>query len=404
MTRAAHATIAVIGGGPAGASAARELVRLGIDTVLLEQSDGSGSPVGECLAPSINPLLQRLGVDHVLAAAGAVPSYGNRSSWGGDGSAADRDFLREPFGHGWHLDRPAFNRRVLDAAETAGVPVWRRNRVASLERTNGVWQIRITSPDGPRLLHAGMLIDASGRRAVVARRERVRRHTFDSLIAGVGFLGTDGHTTPFYDATTLIEAVADGWWYAALLPDQRLAVTWFTDPDLLAASAAWRPAGWWALLLGSDLVGHLVASRDYRIPQRIGVFAAGSSLLSRPTGDGWIAAGDAAAAHDPLSSHGIGSALAGGTWAARAVAATLGGDGTAFTSYGERLLADYARYLWTRSSYYADERRWPDKPFWERRHGGALPPPAPVQGGVMGRGSSGLSTTPTSRGRLPPIR
>ena len=175
----------------------------------------------------------------------------------------------------------------------------------------------------------------------------------------------------------MIEAAAAGWWYAALVPGQRLAVAWFTDPDLLAASAAWRPAGWWALLRTSGLVGQLVATHGYGMPERIGVFAAGSSLRTPATGDGWIAAGDAAAAYDPLSSHGIGSALAGGASAARAVVATLGGDVTAFLAYRERLLADYARYLWARSAYYADERRWPDRPFWKRRHDNGQPVPIP---------------------------
>lgn len=371
MTRSECTAVAVIGGGPAGASAALELARLGIETVLVEQSDGSGSPFGECLAPSANPLLRRLGLDDLLRTSGALPSYGNQSSWGGDGSLADRDFLREPLGHGWHLDRSAFNRALLDTVKTAGVPIWRQNRVTSLERIEGVWQVRTTSPDGGGMLKTGMLVDASGRRAVVARRAGVRRRTFDSQVAAVGFLDADGHAAPLHDARTTIEAAVDGWWYAALLTNQRLAVAWFTDPDLLAASAAWRPAGWWERLRTSDLAGQLVASHGYEIPQRIGVLAAGSSLLTRPMGDGWIAAGDAAAAHDPLSSHGIGSALAGGRWAARAVAATLGGDDTAFTAYRERLLADYARYLWARHVYYADERRWPGTPFWGRRHGDA---------------------------------
>ena len=80
-------------------------------------------------------------------------------------------------------------------------------------------------------------------------------------------------------------------------------------------------------------------------------------MLTQPEGEGWIAAGDAAAAHDPLSSHGIGSALDGGRRAARAVAAPLRGDDTAFPTYKERLLADYTRYLWTRNAYYRNERR-----------------------------------------------
>jgi flavin-dependent dehydrogenase len=221
------------------------------------------------------------------------------------------------------------------------------------------------------VLHATIIVDATGRHGLVARHEGIRRRTFDGQVAAVGFLHALGDAPPMHDATTLIEAAADGWWYAALLPNRQIAVAWFTDPDLLAARAAWRPASWWNLLRASDHVWRLVQAHGYEPPQHIDILAAGSSLLTTPAGDGWIAAGDAAAAHDPLSSHGIGSALAGGRRAARSVAAALGGDDTAFTTYRERLLTDYARYLWTRHKYYRDERRWPDSPFWERRHGSA---------------------------------
>ncbi len=367
----ARATVAVLGGGPAGASAALELTRRGIDTVLLEQSDGSGSPVGECLAPSANPLLQQLGIADLLPASGAIPSYGNRSAWGGDGSMAERDFLRDPHGHGWHLDRPAFNRALLDAAETAGATVWREHRVTSIERISTNWRITTTSPDGAGELHASMLIDASGRQALMARHEQIRHRAVDSQVAAVAFLNPDSHAAPLQDATTIIEAAEHGWWYAALLPNQQLVVAWFTDPDLLAEHAAWRPEGWWNLLQSSDLVANLLAAHGSAIPQQIDIFAARSSLLTKPTGDGWIAAGDAAAAYDPLSSHGIGSALAGGRNAARALAATLDGDSAAFTTYRDRLLADYTHYLCTRHAYYADEQRWPTAPFWSRRHGTA---------------------------------
>jgi len=369
VTKSERATVAVLGGGPAGASAALELARLGIATVLIEQSGGRGSAAGECLAPSANPLLRQLGLEDVLRASEAIPSYGNRSSWGGDGAVADRDFLRDPFGHGWHLDRPAFNRALLDTVESAGVSVWRQNRITSIERASGNWQIGTTSPDGEGILHPSMLVDATGRRALMARRGRVRRRTLDSQVAAVALLDADGHAALLLDTTTTIEATPGGWWYAALLPSQRLAVAWFTDPDLLAEHVAWRPEGWWNLLRSSALVGPLVTEHGYDRPQQIDVFAAGSSLLTQPTGDGWIAAGDAAASYDPLSSHGIGSALAGGRSAARAIAATLAGDTTAFLAYRDRMFAHYARYLCTRHAYYADERRWPNSPFWQRRHG-----------------------------------
>ena len=237
------------------------------------------------------------------------------------------------------------------------------------------FRITTSSPNGEQTVHATMLVDATGRRALLARHHHLRRRTLDSQIAAIAFLTPNNHTAPLCDATTTIEATQDGWWYAALLPDHRLAVVWFTDPDLLAKQTAWRPAGWWNLLSTTDLVGPLVTTHDYEIPRQIDIAPAGSSVLTQPTGDGWIAAGDAAASYDPLSSHGIGSALASGRSAARAIAATLTGDPTAFPTYRDNLLASYTHYFYTRHAYYAGEPRWPTSPFWLRRHG-AQPPSA----------------------------
>ena len=368
MTKSERAIVAVLGGGPAGASAALELARLAIETVLIEQSDGSGSPVGECLAPSANPLLRQLGLEDVLRASGAVPSYGNRSSWGGDGAVADRGFLRDPFGHGWHLDRPAFNRALLDTVESAGVPVWRQNRVTAIERTTGSWQISTASPEGEGILHSSMLVDASGRRALMARREQLRRRTLDSQVAAVGFLDADAGAAPLpgHDHHHRGSPRTAGGTRRCSQPAARGSMVYRSRSARRACGLA--SGRLVESVAFSHLVGRLVAAHGYGIPQRIEVFAASSSLLTHPTGDGWIAAGDAAASYDPLSSHGIGSALACGRSAARAVAATLDGDTTAFTTYRDRLLADYTHYLCTRHAYYADERRWPTSPLWRRRH------------------------------------
>ena len=63
-----------------------------------------------------------------------------------------------------------------------------------------------------------------------------------------------------------------------------------------------------------------------------------------------------------------------------AVAATLAGDDTAFAAYSERVFAGYARYLWARHAYYADEQRWPDSPFWRRRHAASSAPADKTRG------------------------
>ena len=188
---------------------------------------------------------------------------------------------------------------------------------------------------------------------------------FDPLVAAVAIL--DVGTSDRRDATTLIEAMDCGWWYSALLPNGRLVAAWFTDPDLLAQCAPWRPLAWWSLLQASEATRAWVGLHGSEPPQKVRIVPATSALLPQLAGDGWIAAGDAAAAFDPLSSHGIGSALAGGKRAAVAAAAALAGDLGPTRGYTDTTLANYAHYLVLKHAYYAAERRWPDAPFWQRR-------------------------------------
>lgn len=359
--------VVVIGGGPAGAVTAFSLARAGVPVLVLEQTDGTGNPIGETLAPSATPLLQRLGVFDAVLTTRPLPCHGNRSAWGGDGTLTEHDFLCELYGNGWHLDRPAFNAALLGAAVGAGATCWRRTRFRHAERVpGGRWCLETDHPTGTRRVEADIVIDASGRRAVFARQQGARRTALDRQVAVVALLDPAG--APLRDSATLIEATAAGWWYSAMLPDGCLATAFFSDPDLLAADRSWRRTGWRALLAASPHTRQRVADHGDVLSRPLRVTAARNEVLVPLSGDGWLAVGDAAAAYDPLSSHGIGSALAVGGRAAATVIAHLGGDSGAFTAYAERITTGYATYLHLWRAYYADERRWPTAPFWHRRH------------------------------------
>ena len=100
------------------------------------------------------------------------------------------------------------------------------------------------------------------------------------------------------------------------------------------------------------------------------VVAACSSRSPIVTADGWVAVGDAAAAFDPLSSLGVAWALESGLMAAAAIDGRLRGrpDGIRSGVMCATSSRGFIRYLEMRADYYGRERRWPDSPFWRRRH------------------------------------
>jgi flavin-dependent dehydrogenase len=359
--------VAIVGGGPAGAATALVLARAGARVLLLERGPPEGDKVGECLAPSATPLLHRLGVFDAFLDTDPLPCHGNRAAWGDGGRLTAHDFINDPHGHGWHIARGRFERMLLDAARAAGAFIHTGCGAVGFWREDGRWRLSTAAPRGGSPVAAGVLVDASGRSSVVARHLGARRLHEDRLVSVVSFLAPALDAAA--DSTTLIEAVPAGWWYSAALPDGRLAIAYFTDPDLLAARRLWTADGWWEALRSAPHTLARVEASRYRPQQPPRVVAAGSARLDRMWGAGWLAVDDAAASFDPLSSHGIATALAGGRRAAAAILANLGGADRSFAAYADHITTAFTRYLVLRSAYYRDEQRWPDAPFWRRRHG-----------------------------------
>ena len=96
--------VAVIGGGPAGAVAARVLAQAGVDNLLVDARSPEGFRVGESLVPAARTILTELGLWDRFLGSDHVPCYGNMAAWGSS-ELVEMDFIRSPYGHGWHLDR-----------------------------------------------------------------------------------------------------------------------------------------------------------------------------------------------------------------------------------------------------------------------------------------------------------
>ena len=352
--------VAIIGGGPAGCAAGLSLrshaPALGV--VLLEASDYETPRIGETLPPLSRRLLEHLGVWDAFRRQNHREVHGTAAAWG-SAVPEDRDFLFTAQGNGWHLDRAAFDALLADEAELRGVTLLRQTRVRRAERKESLWTLHTGGGDS---LTARFLVDATGSSAAFARRCGARFVASDRL-AGFARLFEEKET---HDPRTLVEAVSDGWWYTAGLPGGLRIAACLTDADLARQLRLGEPACWTRRLEATERVRELLRGARPRGP--VIVRATQSRRLEPAAGDGWLAVGDAASLFDPLSSQGILKGLRSGIFASYAIGDLLTkGDERGLTRYGRYVREEFESYSRVRARYYAEERRWPESPFWQRR-------------------------------------
>jgi flavin-dependent dehydrogenase len=347
--------IAIVGGGIAGCAAALSLAGSGQSVVMLAPPDDGADRFGEFLSPAANVLLRDLGVAETFASGPHRPANASFSAWGSD-LLAERNAIVHVDGPGHVLDRPLFDRMLRRTVEQRGIAIVPCAVESAMQDGDGWHLADIT---------ARFVLDCSGRAAVVARHAAVRRRE-DRLIAAGAFL-RQGDDTVEPTPATLIEAVPEGWWYASLLPDKRLSIALFGDSDILPRGLAQDLAAWRDRLGSTRHISRWLASAGFDGDTLPRLAAAGTTWIEPATGPTWAAAGDAAAAFDPLSSHGLATALWSGRKAALAAAAMLEGDTGPLTHYAAILRDAMQGFLTQRQAIYAREQRWPMLPFWKRR-------------------------------------
>ncbi len=141
-----------------------------------------------------------------------------------------------------------------------------------------------------------------------------------------------------------------------------------TDADLAPAGGLRDAASLLASARRLPGMGALMAESGFAAETQAKVTAAHSAALDAGAGPGWFAVGDAAISFDPLSSQGIFNALYTGLAAAEAADRALDGDATAHVGYNDELTSIGAAYRRHLSFWYGQEQRWPQAPFWSRRH------------------------------------
>jgi flavin-dependent dehydrogenase len=345
----------VLGGGPAGCAAAIELAGAGLSVAIAARAGPAGERFGESLSPAAGPLLRRLGALASFAVEGHLPCHANASAWGRP-ELAYHDFLNDPRGSGWHIDRAAFERGLIRRAESLGVRVLPVAAQARWSREQGAWQSPALPGERPR-----WMVDCTGRAGSFARAQGATWiPAWEQVALAAVATIEDEIAWP-----TLIEAVREGFWYSAPVPGRRLVVMLFTEAGIHDARRVSTVEGLLELLAATAHTAQRIASTRATFAAKPRFLPAGSGRLSRPFGEGWIAAGDAAMAYDPISAHGLTLALRTGIDAA---AALIDGREEALQAYAGVLSRAFSRYRGEALRMYASERRWPAERYWATRH------------------------------------
>src|SRR5215207_890087 len=343
--------VLILGGGPAGAAAALSLRghAPSLSVALVEQSSYDAPRVGETLPPTVQSALVQLGVWETFVGQGHVAAYGTCSTWGSD-ELYDNEFIYHPAGRGWHLDRRRFDRMLTREAADRGVTTYSGYKFNnSSPNGRGGWLLNTQAARGSDVcLEASFVIDATGRRAAFAVQRGVRKVLLDRLL-GVSVTFGASDAEPFADTYTLVEAWEEGWWYSALLPADRVVVFCMSDADIVKRRGLNSTDAWLGLLAQTSHTRERVRHATPLGPPS--AHAAHTQTLERVTGEGWLAAGDAATTFDPLSSQGILKSLRSGVLASYAVADYFKGTQTGLLKYEAHAAREFKDYMDARADF-----------------------------------------------------
>jgi flavin-dependent dehydrogenase len=357
--------VLIAGAGPAGCAAAISLgdfaprLRVG----LIDASAPDATRIGETVPPPIKPILEHLGLWQDFAAGRHSASYRTLSAWGGP-ELLSNEFLFHTQQVGWRLDRARFDAMMLRGAAPR-VAAHIVGKVAKLSCADDLWNVEL---DDGAIHTARAVVDATGRAAVLARLHGLRPQRLDRLVSCFAFCESRAGT-----GELTIEAVRDGWWYTAALPDGRRVIAFMSDADILRRLELGHRDRWIGALGETEHVRAVTAGAEpLRAPRFHG---AGSQTVLTDSTHTLMCVGDAASSFDPVSGQGIVKALRSGVFASYAIADYLErGDPDGLRRYGTFVRSEFAAYRDTLRDYYAQERRWPDSLFWQRRRDGAQRP------------------------------
>jgi flavin-dependent dehydrogenase len=335
----------IVGGGPAGASAAVHLAASGARVLLAERERFPREKLcGEFISPECLGHFARLGVSEEMSRGGARVSQTVFYAPSGRGVSVPSAWFGGQGGDALGLSRAEMDARLLARARDVGVNVFEAAALASLVvEGSRVCGVRLHADGGGvREFRARVTLDATGRhRAVVRRAEReLGREVKDGREGRVPLVAFKAHLEGARGAEGVCEIYFYPGGYGGLSPVEK----GLSNLCFIARARDVRECE-----SDAERVLREVLMRNRRAARTLegatartrwlGVSLEGFGRHEPAPFEGLLAVGDAAAFIDPFTGSGMLMALEGGELAARAVTAWLARGGHEF----DEIARDYRR-------------------------------------------------------------
>jgi flavin-dependent dehydrogenase len=315
--------VAVFGASISGSAAATHLASSGWSVLLLQR--GKDVERYESVSAETQAQLARIGVQAGEACPGVTAWWGSpeprRSSTPGARI----------------VEKSRLAHRLRQLAASQGTKFIELSRDPAVHRTGQLWTVQWIRGSSFEEAQCRYLIDATGRRAFLARKQGARQVAVDELFA----ISLPIRKAPAPGVWT--ESAVYGWWNVCCGQRQGTLSFYGTAASLRVCRRSLRER--YAQTRLSMLLPALVDT------DRVHIRACGSARLVPAAGDGWIAVGDSAWTLQPLASAGISKALRDG---ARAAQGLLG----AAETYEQLHRTEFNGYLTLLREHYALEERW----------------------------------------------